>query len=76
MSARNIIPYYAEAFNCPERIIRPLGVPRTDIYFNPDFVSSAREEMLKKFPQIGDRKIILYAPTFRGNSILIMLKTI
>ena len=41
-----------------------------DIYFNPDFVSSAREEMLKKFPQIGDRKIILYAPTFRGNSIL------
>ena len=36
VSARNIIPYYAEAFNCPERIIRPLGVPRTDIYFNPD----------------------------------------
>lgn len=70
VSARNIIPYYAEAFNCPESIIRPLGVPRTDIYFSSDFASSARAEMLKKFPQIGDRKIILYAPTFRGNSIL------
>ncbi|MEE0980166.1 MAG: CDP-glycerol glycerophosphotransferase family protein, partial [Acutalibacteraceae bacterium] len=27
-----------------------------------------REELLKAFPAIGNRKIILYAPTFRGNS--------
>lgn len=70
VSAESVIPYYAEAFNCPESIIKPLGVPRTDIYFDSKFVSSARGEMLKKFPQIGDRRIILYAPTFRGNSIL------
>lgn len=70
VSAREVIPYYAEAFNCPESIIKPLGVPRTDIYFDSDFVLSARAEIIKKFPQIGERKILLYAPTFRGNSIL------
>lgn len=70
VSAEKIIPYYAEAFNCSESIIKPLGVPRTDVYFDADFVSSAREELINKFPQIGERRIILYAPTFRGNSTI------
>ncbi len=61
---------YAEAFQCPESIIKPLGVPRTDVFFDPAFVASSREVLRKRFPQIGERKIILYAPTFRGNSIL------
>ena len=70
VSSEKIIPYYAEAFNCSESIIKPLGVPRTDVYFDADFVSSAREELINKFPQIGERRIILYAPTFRGNSTI------
>ena len=70
VSAEKVVPYYAEAFNCPESIIRPLGVPRTDVYFDESFVSCARSEILKMYPQIGVRKIILYAPTFRGDSIL------
>ena len=60
---------YAEAFNCSEDIVMPLGAPRTDVYFDPDFVASGREKLLDLFPGIGNRKIILYAPTFRGNSI-------
>lgn len=70
VSASGVAKYYAEAFNCSQEIIKPLGVPRTDVYFDPSFVSSAREEILKIHPEIGQRKIILYAPTFRGNSIL------
>lgn len=60
---------YAEAFGCSEDIITPLGAPRTDVYFDKEFVASCREKLLEKFPKIGDRKIILYAPTFRGNNI-------
>ncbi len=70
VSAQRVIPYYAEAFNCSESIVKPLGVPRTDVYFDSDFVASGREELLKMFPEIGDRKIILYAPTFRGTSVI------
>jgi len=51
-------------------VIKPLGVPRTDVFFDPDFVASTRHVLLNRFPQIGERKIILYAPTFRGDSIL------
>lgn len=68
VSAEGVIPCYAEAFRCSERRIKAFGTPRTDIYFDKEFVNSQRAELLKKFPQIGDRKIILYAPTFRGNS--------
>lgn len=70
VSSPKCIPYYAEAFNCSESIIKPIGVPRTDVYFDPNFVNGAREEVLKLHPEIGDRKIILYAPTFRGNSVI------
>lgn len=68
VSSEAVIPCYAEAFNCSERKIKAFGTPRTDIYFDCEFVSAQREELLKVFPEIGDRKIILYAPTFRGNS--------
>lgn len=68
VSSEAVIPCYAEAFRCSERRIMAYGTPRTDIYFDNKFVSSQREELLKIFPEIGGRKIILYAPTFRGNS--------
>ena len=60
---------YAEAFGCSEDVIKPLGAPRTDIYFDSDFISESRRRICEKIPQIDGRKIILYAPTFRGNSV-------
>lgn len=60
---------YAEAFGCSEKSVMPLGAPRTDVYFDKGFVAGCRKQILDKFPEIGSRKIILYAPTFRGDSI-------
>ncbi len=67
VSSQEVIPCYAQAFNCKEEIIKPLGVPRTDVFFDSNFVNSGRDNFLSAIPEIGDRKIILYAPTFRGN---------
>lgn len=68
VSSDEVIPCYAEAFRCDESIIKALGTPRTDVYFDSEFISSCRGRLVKEFPEIGGRKIILYAPTFRGNS--------
>ena len=68
VSAESVIPCYAEAFGCDRSIIRAFGTPRTDVFFDSGFVASGREKLLSLFPEIGGRKIILYAPTFRGNS--------
>lgn len=68
VSSEKVIPCYSEAFRCGENLIKPLGVPRTDIFFNSDFVKGGRNRMRAAIPGIGKRRIILYAPTFRGNN--------
>ncbi len=69
ISSENLAWCYAKAFQIDESIIKGLGMPRTDIYFDTEYVANARENLLKHFPQIGDRRVILFAPTFRGESI-------
>lgn len=60
---------YQEAYHCRPGIIKPLGSPRTDVYFNADFRACAKQKVRTLFPEIGSRKVVLYAPTFRGKSI-------
>jgi len=64
-----ILPQLAEAYACDPAIVMPWGVPRTDFFFNPTNIADSREKILEAFPEIGDRKIVLYAPTFRGESM-------
>ena len=59
---------YAEAMGMedkPENIY-PIGVSRTDVFYDPAFLDAAREKLYRLMPQARDKKVILYAPTFRG----------
>ena len=59
---------YAEAFGLQVRseVIKPLGVSRTDADFEEECLKQA-EEHLNALPfSLKGRKIVLYAPTFRG----------
>lgn len=69
VSAEATVPKYAEAFGISESVIKPLGTPRTDVLFEDGCAEKQRAAILKKYPEIGNRKIILYAPTIRGNSL-------
>ena len=51
-----------------EDVVRPVGVSRTDVFFDPKRIEKAREHIYAKFPAAKGRKIILYAPTFRGRT--------
>ena len=66
VSAPEAVSAYQDAMHQPQGVIRPLGVSRTDVFFDPDYIRAAREELYAQFPQARDKKIILYAPTFRG----------
>ncbi len=68
VSAPEVAWAYAEAMDLPESRICPTGVSRTDVFFSEENVRQARERLQKAFPAIGDRKILLYAPTFRGHT--------
>lgn len=68
-SSDKVISGYQAAFDCKSCVIKPLGCPRTDLYFNGEFRQKSKEKIESIIPVIGNKKIILYAPTFRGKTI-------
>lgn len=68
VSSSEIIPYFSEAFNMPKEQIHPLGVPRTDYFFAEDMIEELRSRLYETYPNLANKKILLYAPTFRGKS--------
>ncbi|MBP3791475.1 MAG: CDP-glycerol glycerophosphotransferase family protein [Methanobrevibacter sp.] len=60
--------YYSEAFQMPESKIKALGLPRMDYYFENHDLDKIKEGFLKRYNISQDKKIILYAPTFRDES--------
>ena len=67
VSGQHDVPYYAEAFGIPEDRVVPTGIPRMDRFFDADRRAAGRAEALATFPAIEGRRVILFAPTFRGH---------
>ena len=65
VTSDNIKEYYSEAFQMPTNKIKSLGLPRMDYYFENRDVDKLKENLLAKHNVPTDKKIILYAPTFR-----------
>jgi teichoic acid ribitol-phosphate primase len=67
VSAARFAPFYAEAFRQPlERITARLGIPRTDLFFDASRMAAAAEAVRRRYAIPDGRRVILYAPTFRG----------
>ena len=49
----------------PERVL-PLGTPRTDRLYDTAALDASRSWLLAIHPSLRDRRVVLYAPTFRG----------
>lgn len=58
---------YSEAFGVKEENVLPIGMPRTDRLINEEFTKKSQNKIYEKYPQLKGKKVILYAPTFRGN---------
>ncbi len=58
---------YAEAFGIDVSKVHATGVPRTDVFFDSAEVAGATKELRSKLSIPKDKKLALFAPTFRGN---------
>lgn len=67
VSSQEIAKYYAEGFGIPSTHVLATGIPRTDIFFSKDYKNKVVDHFYKEYPKLRDKKIILFAPTFRGN---------
>ncbi|GEA94260.1 hypothetical protein WVI01_01830 [Weissella viridescens] len=66
VSSKHVAPFYAEGFGIDEDRVCPLGVPRTDLFFDDEKKSAIVQELEEKLTFIQNKKVILFAPTFRG----------
>ena len=67
VSSKFVAKYYAEGFGLAQEKIIPYGVPRTDIFWDEEIKEKIRKELYDTYPELKNKKVILFAPTFRGN---------
>lgn len=68
VSAPEVEWAYEEAMSLTEKkgVVKGVGVSRTDVFYDPSVLANAREKLYETFPAAKNKKVILYAPTFRG----------
>ena len=68
VSAPEVVWAYEEAMNLKgQGIVKPLGISRTDYFYDKNVEAEAYKHLYKEFPEAKGKKVILYAPTFRGH---------
>lgn len=69
VSAPSIRGCYAEGYGIDIDKVIATGIPRTDAFYDEEWKASVRKSFREAHPEVGDRKIILLAPTYRGTKI-------
>lgn len=57
---------YAEVFGINREQCLPYGLMRIDGYMDPKKIAAFKKQFYKQYEQFKNKKIILFAPTFRG----------
>lgn len=60
---------YHTAFGIPKEKIYITGLPRTDRMLDKEDLSEKRERFYEEYPGLREKRIILYAPTFRDDEV-------
>lgn len=61
---------WSRALRTPLDHVLALGSPRTDFFFDEAAMAAARSRVLAAYPMLAGRRVVLYAPTFRGRGRL------
>lgn len=68
-SSENIRECYSEAFGVTIDKVKATGIPRTDMFFDKENIKEKKEEIYLKYPELKNKKVITFAPTYRGKSL-------
>lgn len=69
VSSKKMIQLHKQAFGVDEKIIHPLGLPRMDVFFCVEKMEEEKNKFYSEFEWLRNKKVILYAPTFRDNQL-------
>lgn len=69
VGSKQMATIFSDAFHLNSDHFLYTGVPLTDYYYDELAKSRGLKHVLKTYPAIEGKKVILYAPTFRKNSL-------
>lgn len=64
--SKQLIKVFEEVFGIEKEAFLPIGMPRLDGYLELGNIEKFRNQFYKKYKQFRNKKIILFAPTYRG----------
>lgn len=64
--SEKLVKVFAEVFGIEKEAFLPVGMPRLDGFLDEGRIAAFREEFYEEYPQFKDKKIVLFAPTYRG----------
>jgi CDP-glycerol glycerophosphotransferase (TagB/SpsB family) len=68
VSGKAAVEPFCSAMRLTEKQVKAVGVSRTDLYFDEKWRDGCREAFFRRYPQAAGKKVVLWAPTFRGNA--------
>lgn len=68
VSSPMYVPLLSQAMQQKNGVVQALGVSRSDVFFDKDWINRCREEFYRWHPHARNKKILLWAPTFRGKA--------
>ena len=68
VGGKGLIEVYEEVFGIPKESILPYGLARLDGYMDSGKIEKYKENFYSIYPELRSKKIILFAPTYRGKT--------
>lgn len=66
--SKNIAHFFSEVWGINTENVLPTGMPRIDEYLDEKYRGEKTKELYQKFPICVGKKVILFAPTYRGKN--------
>lgn len=68
LAQKNIAPFFSEVWGINDEQVLPTGMPRMDEYLDEQHRNEKIKELYEQFPMCRGKKVILFAPTYRGRN--------
>ena len=66
--SKKIRHFFSEVWGINDSMVLPTGMPRMDEYLDKEYQHQKKRELYNQFPMCKEKKVILFAPTYRGNN--------
>lgn len=66
--SKNIAHFFSEVWGINDSQVLATGMPRIDEFLDADYRKKKTKELYEKFPMCKNKKVILFAPTYRGTN--------